>query len=105
MENPFTHYDKTDTYPRFNVPDDAIETCLKVLRTIRVVCVTDPDSAIILSAAHTKILELTNECWTAEDANSVLPQQERDELEKLMKESRERQQSGEVWEEYTGDGK
>lgn len=52
----------TDTYEKSIVPDDDMNICLKVIRTVRNFCLGpdffDADGAVILSHAHAKIVEL-----------------------------------------------
>lgn len=56
---------KTDEYKDGVVPDEDVEVCLKVIRTIRNCCLGpgffDADGAVILSHAHAKIVELVNQ--------------------------------------------
>lgn len=53
---------KVDEYPEGRIPDADVETCLKVLRTIRNQFLGlhffDADGVVILSHAHKKIFEL-----------------------------------------------
>ena len=54
---------KTDKFPHDNVPDEAVETTLKVLRTLRDLCLkTDlgrwADEIVVLSHAHKVIYDL-----------------------------------------------
>lgn len=57
---------RLDTYPGHLVPNADFETCLKVLRTVRNVCLGphhfDADGAVVLSHAHAKLVELCKLC-------------------------------------------
>ena len=53
---------KTDVYPGTVVPDEDVEICLKVLRSIRGHCIrpamSDADGAVMLGHAHDCVVEL-----------------------------------------------
>lgn len=57
-----TDLNRTDTYEDDIVPDADVETCLKVIRTIRNACLGphffDAEGAVVLSSAHAKIVDL-----------------------------------------------
>lgn len=57
---------RTDIYEGYVVPDNDVETCLKVLRTIRNACLGpncfDAEGAVLLSHAHAKVVELVEYC-------------------------------------------
>lgn len=61
---------RTDRYENYIIPDADVETCLKVLRSIRNMTLDtgcfDAESAIILSHAHRVIAEMVEELQTAE---------------------------------------
>lgn len=63
---------KTDTYPGGVVPDVDFETCLRVLRTVRNVCISPPvfrpDTAILLSEAHKTLHDMCEEVQRNERA-------------------------------------
>lgn len=56
----------TDTYQDGIIPDNDMETCLKVIRTIRNGCLGphffDAEGALLLSHAHAKIRDLWAMC-------------------------------------------
>lgn len=53
---------RTDEYDYHDVPDEAVEIALKVIRTARNVCLMsesfDAEGAVLLSHAHAKIVEM-----------------------------------------------
>lgn len=54
---------RTDTYQACNIPDEAVECCLKVLRTLRHACATrldDKEGAALLTQAHVKVTVLSH---------------------------------------------
>jgi hypothetical protein len=67
---------RTDTYKELFIPDEDMQTCLKVIRTIRNVCLHqdafDADGAVILSHAHAKILDLWKLCETEEEESTEI---------------------------------
>jgi hypothetical protein len=70
---------RMDVYERCIIPDEDIETALKVIRTIRNVClgphIFDADGAVVLSHAHAKIHDLVVRAQEGErrDANRQAP--------------------------------
>lgn len=56
---------KTDTYENYIIPDTDVETCLKVLRTVRNWSLVnenfDADASVILSHAHAKLHDMVKD--------------------------------------------
>ncbi len=90
--------EKCDEYLNRVVPDDDVETCLRVLRTCRNVCLAvdqfDADGAVILSHAHAKIAEMVQNVQETERA-------ERDAADEQSSGEEEAPAGGEQW---SGDG-
>lgn len=70
--------DGSSTYEENFVPDADIIICLKVIRTVRNLCldpnVFDAEGAVLLSHAHAKLLTMAEECWTPEQTLEELKQ-------------------------------
>lgn len=68
---------KMDTFPDGQVPDSDVEMTLKVIRTLRDICLRrdafDADGAILLSHAHKFIVEVVEECQSPAVAAEVSP--------------------------------
>lgn len=65
------------TYPDYVVPDEHVEICLKVLRTIRDAALTPPqfraETALILSYAHGEIYRLVEQLQEQEKKEQCSP--------------------------------
>lgn len=65
---------KTDIYEDYNVPDNEVEICLKVIRTIRTSALFpdrfDADTAVILSHAHKQIHDYVDALQSPGDNNN-----------------------------------
>ena len=66
---------RTDLYDGGNIPDADVETCLKVIRTLRNINLGpglfDAETALIMSHAHARIHDLVKEAEHAAEGNPV----------------------------------
>lgn len=73
---------KVDEYQGYVVPDEDVEVCLKVLRTVRNFCLGpqyfDADGAVLLSYAHAKIVDMVERVQVKDAANSQPTDAEQD---------------------------